>query len=281
MDTGNESAGRTVATAPGPRVKIAVRDLRKSYPTARGTFDALGPVSLDIREGEFVCIVGPSGCGKTTLLRILAGLDAPSGGTFHIEQREPGRPVNAMVFQGNWLFPWYTVSDNVKYGMRVRGVARSEQERTAQGLIEMVGLSRFAESYPHQLSEGMRQRVSLARALANDPEVLLMDEPFGALDEQTRLLLQQELLRIWEKSGKTVLFVTHSIDEAIVLGDRVLVMSAAPGQLLAEEPITFARPRSVIELKSNPEFGAAVAHIWNALGDEVLKTRTRELAGRP
>jgi NitT/TauT family transport system ATP-binding protein len=262
-------------------VKISIRNLSKSYPTARGVFEALGPVDLETREGEFVCIVGPSGCGKTTLLRILAGLDAPSSGHFTIEQRKPGSPVSAMVFQGNWLFPWYTVSDNVKYGMRVRGVARAEQERTAQSLIEIIGLSRFAESYPHQLSEGMRQRVSLARALANDPEVLLMDEPFGALDEQTRLLLQQELLRIWEKSGKTVLFVTHSIDEAIVLGDRVLVMSAAPGHLLSEEKIVFTRPRSVIQLKSDPLFGATVARIWTALGDEVLKTKTRELDGHP
>jgi NitT/TauT family transport system ATP-binding protein len=263
-------------------VKISIRNLSKSYPTARGVFEALGPVDFAIREGEFVCIVGPSGCGKTTLLRILAGLDAPTGGDFSIERRKPGRePVSAMVFQGNWLFPWYTVSDNIKYGMRVRSLPRAEQERTTQRLIEMIGLSRFAESYPHQLSEGMRQRVSLARALANDPEVLLMDEPFGALDEQTRLLLQQELLRIWEKSGKTVLFVTHSIDEAIVLGDRVLVMSAAPGHLLAEENIPFARPRSVVQLKSDPLFGTIVARIWTALGDEVLKTKTRELDGRP
>jgi NitT/TauT family transport system ATP-binding protein len=261
-------------------VKITVRNLTKSYPTARGLFDALGPLDLDVQDGEFVCIVGPSGCGKTTLLRILSGLDAQTGGSFTIDQRRPGSAVSAMVFQGNWLFPWYTVSDNVKYGMRVRGMARAEQERTAQKLIEIIGLSRFADSYPHQLSEGMRQRVSLARALAIEPEVLLMDEPFGALDEQTRLLLQQELLRIWEKSGKTVLFVTHSIDEAIVLGDRVLVMSAAPGQLLAEETIAFSRPRAVIQLKTDPQFGAVVARIWAALGDEVLKTRTRELNGR-
>jgi NitT/TauT family transport system ATP-binding protein len=260
-------------------MKITIRGLTKSYPTARGVFAALGPIDLDVQDGEFVCIVGPSGCGKTTLLRILSELEAQTGGAFAITQSDQGKPPNAMVFQGNWLFPWYTVSENVQYGMRVRGIDRAERERTGQRLIEMIGLTRFSESYPHQLSEGMRQRVSLARALANDPEILLMDEPFGALDEQTRLLLQQELLRIWEQSRKTVIFVTHSIDETIVLGDRVLVMSASPGRILSEEKISFARPRSVIGLKSDPQFGATVARIWSALGDEVMKAKARELVG--
>ncbi|MBI1800743.1 MAG: ABC transporter ATP-binding protein [Chloroflexi bacterium] len=258
---------------------ITVRTLGKSYATSRGPIEALGPVDLDVHDGEFLCIVGPSGCGKTTLLRILAGLEQQTSGAFSITQTEPTRPANAMVFQGNWLFPWYNVTDNVQYGMRVRGVSRAERERTSLRLIEMVGLARFSEAYPYQLSEGMRQRVSLARALANEPEILLMDEPFGALDEQTRLLLQQELLKIWEQSRTTVIFVTHSIDEAIVLGDRVLVMSAAPGRILRDEPISFTRPRSVIGLKTDPRFGASVAHIWGALGDEVLKTKARETAG--
>ncbi len=259
-------------------MKITVRDLTKSYVTARGSIRALGPLDLDVRDGEFLCMVGPSGCGKTTLLRILAGLEAQSGGTFTINPTDENRPSNAMVFQGHWLFPWYTVSENVRYGMRVRGLDRAVRERTSQQLIELIGLTRFSEAYPHQLSEGMRQRVSLARALANDPEILLMDEPFGALDEQTRLLLQQELLRIWEQSQKTVIFVTHSIDEAIVLGDRVLVMSASPGRILSEEKISFARPRSVIGLKAEPPFGATVARIWNALGDEVMKAKAAELS---
>jgi NitT/TauT family transport system ATP-binding protein len=230
----------------------------------------LGPLDLEVREGEFVCIVGPSGCGKTTLLRVLGGLEVQTSGDFTLAQTNPHKPAQAMVFQGNWLFPWYTVSENVQYGPRLRGESRARREQVSQQLIEMIGLSRFAEAYPHQLSEGMRQRVSLARALANDPEVLLMDEPFGALDEQTRLLLQQELLRIWEQSRKTVIFVTHSIDEAIVLGERVLVMSAAPGRILCEEFVPFARPRAVMELKANPQFGAMVARIWEALGAEVM-----------
>ena len=258
-------------------MKISLRNLSKTYTTARGNVAALGPLDLDVREGEFVCIVGPSGCGKTTLLRALAGLETPSGGEFAIAQANPAKPVQAMVFQGNWLFPWYTVAENVQYGPRLRGESRTTRERVSRDLLEMIDLSRFAETYPHQLSEGMRQRVSLARALANDPEVLLMDEPFGALDEQTRLVLQQELLRIWEQSRKTVLFVTHSIDEAIVLGDRVLVMSAAPGRILCEEAIPFARPRSVMELKTDPQFGALVKRIWEALGAEVMKVKHREL----
>ncbi len=260
-----------------PTPKITIHDLTKSYPTASGTFAALGPLDLVVREGEFVCIVGPSGCGKTTLLRILSGLETPSSGTFAISRADQSRPSNAMVFQGHWLFPWYTVSENIQYGMRVRGVERAERERANRRLLAMIGLTRFGEVYPHQLSEGMRQRVSLARSLANDPEILLMDEPFGALDEQTRLLLQQELLRIWEQSQQTVIFVTHSLDEAIVLGDRVLVMSASPGRCIGEEVVPFERPRNVMGLKSDPRFGALVARLWNALGDEVQKAKAREM----
>jgi NitT/TauT family transport system ATP-binding protein len=268
----------TVGAGQTGGAKISTRGLTKTYSTARGQFAALGPLQVSVADGEFVCVVGPSGCGKTTLLRIIAGLETPSGGECDIRRGSLERPANAMVFQGNWLFPWFSVADNIKYGMRVRGKPRSEQEQAAQRLIDLIGLSRFSEAYPHQLSEGMRQRVSLARALATDPEVLLMDEPIGALDEQTRLILQQELLRLWEQSRKTVVFVTHSIDEAIVLGDRVLVMSAAPGRILDEIQIPFPRPRSVIGLKSDPGFGAIVARIWNALGSEVAKARRRELA---
>jgi len=258
---------------------ISVSALTKAYASARGPVDAMGPVDLTVRDSEFVCIVGPSGCGKTTLLRILAGLELPTGGTFHVSGRDGAAASPAMVFQGNWLFPWYTVNENVQYGLRVRGAPRAAREQTSARLIDMIGLTRFAEAFPHQLSEGMRQRVSLARALAVDPPVLLMDEPFGALDEQTRLLLQQELIRIWEQSRKTVVFVTHSIDEALVLGDRVLVMSAAPGRFIREIPVPFARPRSVISLKSDPHFGALVGTIWDALGGEVMRAKERELRG--
>ncbi len=238
---------------------------------------ALGPLELAVRAGEFACIVGPSGCGKSTFLRLVAGLDAPSGGTLRLAPpAEAERPFNSMVFQGDSTFPWMTVHGNVEYGLRVRGVPVARREQVVGEMLRIVGLTRFAEAYPYQLSGGMRQRVALARALANDPEVLLMDEPFGALDEQTRVLLQEELLRIWDQTDKTVLFVTHSIDEALVLADRVLVMSAAPGQIIAEFDVPFPRPRQVFELKRNPVFGELAFAIWERLRDEVNAARAAE-----
>jgi NitT/TauT family transport system ATP-binding protein len=246
---------------------------------------ALGPLDLQIQTGEFVCIVGPSGCGKSTLLRILAGLETPSDGEMLIDQaRDADQPFNSMVFQGDSTFPWLTVHENIEYGLRVRSVPYRDREEIVARMLQVVGLKGFAEAYPYQLSGGMRQRVALARALANDPLVLLMDEPFGALDEQTRTLLQDELLQIWEQTGtpeverptgqkKTVLFITHSIEEAIVLGDRVLVMSAAPGRILAEFHVPFPRPRRGYELKRAPAFGELVYHIWEILRDEVNATR--------
>ncbi|MEA2525286.1 MAG: NitT/TauT family transport system ATP-binding protein, partial [Thermomicrobiales bacterium] len=197
------TVGVTDTSAPA----IRASDIGRRFDTADGSFQAIRDVNLTAEPGEFCVIVGPSGCGKTTFLRILAGLEQPTEGT--LDLRGPGgrTPTNAMVFQGRSVFPWLTVRDNVAYGLKLNGVGRRERRRTTDRMIELVGLSRFAGAYPHQLSEGMRQRVAIARALAVDPDLLLMDEPFGALDEQTRYILQEELLRIWETTRKTVVFV--------------------------------------------------------------------------
>jgi NitT/TauT family transport system ATP-binding protein len=231
---------------------------------------ALEDVTLQVRDGEFCCIVGPSGCGKTTFLRILAGLERQTSGELHIDVRDPAKPLTAMVFQEQSIFPWMTVEENVAYGLRMRGVHRSVRRRVVGHYLEKVGLTHFARAYPHQLSGGMKQRASVARAFATDPEILLMDEPFASVDEQTRALLQEELLRVWESDRKTVVYITHSIDEALVLGDRVLVMSARPGHVKAEIDVTLPRPRSVYELKSTPHFAELVARVWEPLRREVL-----------
>lgn len=269
---------------------IDIRNLGKIFPGPDGReIAALGPVDLSIEPGEFITIVGPSGCGKSTLLRIIAGLEKPTQG----ELRTAGgasvvRPFNSMVFQGDSTFPWLTVRRNIDYGLRIRGVPFREREETTAKMLALVGLSGYAEAYPYQLSGGMRQRVALARSLANDPQVLLMDEPFGALDAQNRSLLQQELLQIWETAGSgnvyphphdatTVIFVTHSIDEAIILGDRVLVMTAAPGRIKAEVPVPFERPRNAVDLKRSSAYGELNYQIWEALRDEVDAVRTAEI----
>jgi len=230
----------------------------------------LDDVNLQIRDREFCCVVGPSGCGKSTFLRILAGLERQTSGEIHVEVHDPTKPLTAMVFQEQSIFPWMTVEDNIAYGLRMRGVHASVRRRVVDHYLEKVGLATFARAYPHQLSGGMKQRASVARAFATDPEVLLMDEPFASVDEQTRALLQEELLRVWETDRKTVVYVTHSIDEALVLGDRVVVMSARPGHVKAEIAVTLARPRSVYELKSTAAFSELVAKVWEPLRREVL-----------
>src|SRR6266478_2676286 len=218
---------RLEAAEPLPmRPAIHIRDLRKVF----GQLIAIDGVSLDIAPGEFFMIVGPSGCGKTTLLRILAGLDSVTSGAIEIETPHSQRPVNSMIFQGDSIFPWMTVWDNAAYGLRMRKAPKTEVETSVSHWLDRTGLTRYSGLYPHQLSGGMRQRVSIARAFANDPEVLLMDEPFSALDEQNRTILQQELLRIWEVDKKTVVFITHSVDEAVTLADRIMVMTASPGR---------------------------------------------------
>lgn len=256
---------------------IEVTDVSRRFEGPDGPINAVNRVDLTIEAGEFCVIVGPSGCGKTTLLRMIAGLERPSSGTISLRRRDDKPAENAMVFQGRSVFPWLRVRDNVTYGLRLRGVDRAERNVIADDLLRTVGLTRFARAYPHQLSEGMRQRVAIARALAVDPDVLLMDEPFGALDEQNRLLLQEELLRIWEHTGKTVVFVTHSIDEAIVLADRIVVMSAGPGSIKATIPVPFSRPRGLSSVRTDPAFAEIFSEVWDLLREEVVRAR-RDLA---
>lgn len=257
--------------------KIIVKDLRVVFPTRAGSqpVEALDGLSLTVREGELACVVGPSGCGKTTLLRVLAGLETATSGTASIRADDPKRPLKGVVFQGAGLFPWLTVAQNVAYGLTLRGVPKPERERISRAWIGEVGLERFADAYPAQLSGGMQQRVGLARAFAYDPEVLLMDEPFGALDAQTRLILQELLLQQWERERKTVVFVTHSIEEALTLGDRIFIMSAGPGRILAEIAVPFDRPRDAAALRADPRFSALFGEVWGLLREQVQSLEAR------
>jgi NitT/TauT family transport system ATP-binding protein len=252
--------------------KISIKGLRKEFRTGGLAVEALDECSFEVEEGEFICIVGPSGCGKTTLIRILGGLEAPTRGEVTVKRRDAASPLTSMVFQEASIFPWMTVQANVAYGLRLRGVDRTRIDATVRHFLALTGLEPFAGAYPFQLSGGMKQRVSVARAFANDPEVLLMDEPFAALDEQNKILLQEELLRIWAETRKTVIFITHSIDEALVMGDRVLVMSRRPGRLKADLRVPFPRPRAVYELKADREFGRLGREIWMQLREEVISS---------
>jgi len=256
--------------------KVQLRGLVKQFETRRGTVTALDGIDLDVREGEFACLVGPSGCGKTTLLRILAGLERPTAGSIEVSRRDPARPLHAMVFQEQSVFPWMTVRRNIGYGLAMRRVPRAERERTVDRYLRLVGLEPFADAYPHQLSGGMKQRVSVARAFATDPEILLMDEPFAALDEQNKLLLAEELMRIWEGNRKTVLYVTHSIDEAIHLADRIVIFTAAPGRIKADFPVPIPRPRDPAAIRTHPAYAGLYERVWKALREEVLAARRRD-----
>src|SRR6266849_3522878 len=257
------------------RTAIRIRDLHKRF----GELTAVEGVSIEIAHGEFFMIVGPSGCGKTTLLRILAGLESVTSGAIEIEAPSSHRPVNSMIFQGDSIFPWMTVWDNAAYGLKMRRAPSSTVKEVVGHYLARTGLTRFAKYYPHQLSGGMRQRVSIARAFANDPEILLMDEPFSALDAQNKLLLQEELLHIWEEHKKTVVFITHSVDEAVALGDRIMVMTAQPGKVKTFVAVGLARPRNIMELQGAPEYGELVYRIWANLREEVQRARELEDAG--
>lgn len=250
--------------------KLRIDGVSVEYPFGRGSVMAVRDASLSVPSGQFCAIVGPSGCGKSTLLRVIAELVAPTSGAVNIKRETRDQPLQAMVFQGRSVFPWMNVLDNAAYGLAMRGVSRIEREEIAERMLRQVGLGDFMRAYPAQLSEGMRQRVAIIRAFAVDPELLLMDEPFGALDEQTRLLLQDELLRIWETTGKTVIFVTHSIDEAMILADRIIVMSARPGTIKADITVPFARPRTVEAVRSDPAFASLFLEIWALLRDEAV-----------
>src|SRR3712207_272750 len=264
-------------TSDGPRrPKIAMAGLGKVFEARQGPVVALEGVDLIVPAGQFCCIVGPSGCGKTTLLRILAGLEEHTEGRLELAHHDQSKPLNSMVFQEQSVFPWMTVDDNVAYGLKMRGVDGKACREIVDYYVDKVGLSAFRRSYPHQLSGGMKQRVSVARAFANDPEILLMDEPFAALDAQNKLLLQEELLRIWEEHKKTVLFITHSVDEAVILGDRIMIMTAQPGRVKTMVGVALLRPRNVLELQKEPEFGSLVHHIWSSLRDEVQRSRQQD-----
>jgi NitT/TauT family transport system ATP-binding protein len=277
---GTESAVGDDSSPGKSPVKIRINRVTKDFKGKKNeSVRALDDFSLDIRQGEFFVIVGPSGCGKSTLLRMLGGLETPTVGSVEMLLPDSGvehgaRPGNAMVFQGDSIFPWMTVWDNASFGLRMRGASKAEINATVSDWLTKTGLIQFAQSYPHQLSGGMRQRVSLARAFATGSDVLLMDEPFSALDEQNKTLLQQELLRIWEESRKTVVFITHSVEEAVTLGDRVLVMTARPGRAKTLLPVPFERPRDVFDLRRRPEYGALVHEIWSSLRDEVAPRPT-------
>lgn len=225
--------------------KLSVKNLSKRFESKNGEVHALDDISFDVRESEFVVIVGPSGCGKSTLINIIGGLEHQSSGSVCVDGREVDAPGadRGMVFQGYSLFPWLDVQKNVEFGLKMRGVPADKRSESALEYIEMVGLHQFVHAMPDELSGGMKQRVAIARTLANQPEILLMDEPFGALDAQTRVVMQESLADIAARTGSTILFITHDIDEAILLGDRILVMSRRPGQIREEIPVSLDCPR--------------------------------------
>jgi NitT/TauT family transport system ATP-binding protein len=247
--------------------KLEVRRVSKSYRPHGEVLPVLQEFSLEVRDLEFVVLLGPSGCGKSTLLRIIDGIESCDGGAILIDGKDvtgTSAGGRGMVFQSFELFPWRTALGNIEFGMEVAGVPKAERLERARHYINLVGLTQFERSYPHQLSGGMQQRVGIARALAIKPDVLLMDEPYGALDVQSRDLLQIELLRLWDSERKTVVFVTHSIEEAIFLADRIVVMTARPGKIDRIVEVPFARPRDE-SIKATPEFLALRSEIWASL----------------
>jgi NitT/TauT family transport system ATP-binding protein len=255
---------------------LTVENLNKKYVSHGSETPALVDINLRIEEGEFVCLLGPSGCGKSTLLKIIAGLIPATSGRITINGQPvsgPG-PERAVVFQDYALFPWMTVRDNVEFGLEARRLPVAERREVSKRLLKVVGLSDFAERFPHQLSGGMKQRVSIARALAVDPSLLLMDEPFGALDAQTRQLLQDELLRIWREYRKTVVFVTHSIEEAIYLSDRIVVMTARPGRIKQIMMVPEVRPRDM----ASPDMNQRQREVRAVLNEEIARAAALEEA---
>ena len=257
---------------------IDVRRIGKTYAAARAPVRALDGISLQVNEGEFVSIVGPSGCGKSTLLQILAGLIEASDGEVRVDDQAVVRPMPdriAVVFQDATLLPWKTALANVSFPLELRGAAQSEAQQRSRAMLDLVGLSEFADRYPHELSGGMRQRVSIARGLVQEPRIILMDEPFGALDEQTRTKMGHELLDIWERTNKTILFITHSLTEALFLSDRVLVMSHRPGRVLEEIIVDLPRPRTY-DMIGSEKFGRYRNHIWELIATSESAGSSRE-----
>lgn len=261
---------------------VAVNALSILFGEGKDQFHAVDRVSFNVEVGEFVCIVGPSGCGKSTVLNSIAGFELPFSGTIHTHGNEVtgAGPDRGMVFQQPSLFPWKNVRDNVAHGPRMSGKNKNEACEVADQLLQMVGLSRFANAMPHTLSGGMQQRVAIARALANRPQVLLMDEPFGALDAQTRVMMQENLLKLWAEVGTTIIFITHDIDEAVFLADRVLVMSASPGKILKDISIKLSRPRHADIMLSN-EFIDIKKDCLKIIREESLRAFEQQSAKLP
>ncbi|HJT93846.1 MAG TPA: ABC transporter ATP-binding protein [Mycobacterium sp.] len=260
--------------------KLQLENVTKRFPIRgqKSSFTAIEDISIDLAAGEFLVLVGPSGCGKSTLLDLLGGLSTPSSGRIMLD----GNPINGpgldrgIVFQQYALLPWRTARKNIEFGLEAKGLPAAVRRERAEHYLELVGLQSFADRFPHELSGGMKQRVAIARSLAFDPEVLLMDEPFAALDAQTRESLQDELLRIWKATGKTILFITHGIDEAIYLGQRVAVLTSRPGRI--KKVVDVEIDRSAEDIRSDAGFRAQRHHIWSLLHDEVERARSQELA---
>ncbi|MGE4220005.1 MAG: ABC transporter ATP-binding protein [Alphaproteobacteria bacterium] len=268
------------ANARAERGHIRIDDVQVVFGRGADAYTAVEKTTLDVPPGQFLCILGPSGCGKSTLLNSVAGFVKPTAGSVTVDGIEVQKPSpdRGMVFQQYSLFPWKTVLENIKFGPRMAGLSNGEAEGIARTFLEMVGLSAFARAYPATLSGGMKQRVGIARALANYPSVLLMDEPFGALDAQTRAMMQDSLLRIWGEFRNTVMFVTHDVDEAVFLADRVVVMSAAPGRIIADIPVDLPRPRDP-EIVTEPEFVKLKRECIEHIRTESLRAFERQNAG--
>ncbi|PZR92440.1 MAG: ABC transporter ATP-binding protein [Stutzerimonas stutzeri] len=276
-----------LGTQPGPhlaqvepareQVRITVRNLDKRYGSGEAGIKAVDNVSFEVRQGEFVALLGPSGCGKSTILNMVAGLIPRSGGHIAIDADDvrPG-DVNrkvGYVFQRDTVFPWRTVEANIGYGLEIAGVDKAKRKAKVAQAIETAGLSGFGAKFPRMLSGGMRQRVALMRTLIMEPEILLMDEPFGALDTHTKLEMHKTLLEIWERERQTVLFVTHDLGEALTLASRIILLSARPGRLKEDFEVPFARPRDAVSLRESAEFGRLYSHIWHSLGEEFRRTK--------
>jgi NitT/TauT family transport system ATP-binding protein len=257
-------------------LKLQLCSVSKSYidSSQPAGFVAVSNVTVDVEAGEFICILGPSGCGKSSLLNMIAGFESASSGTIALDGKlvEGASADRTMVFQDYALFPWKTIAQNVEFGLKAKGISRGERQKIAGRFIELVGLKGFEHRYPHQVSGGMKQRAAVARALAHDPDVILMDEPFGALDQQTRDLLQEEILRVWTANRKTIVLVTHSIDEAVFLSDRVIVMTARPGRIKQIVTIPLDRPRRA-DTRNSPKFLGLRADLWESIRDESEKQR--------
>ncbi len=283
LDASSAATGPT-ATGPaatGPAateiVRISVENLDKVYGSGPGAVIAVDNVSFDVRQGEFVALLGPSGCGKSTILNMVAGLLSKSGGKMRIDQDpvEPGQ-INrkvGYVFQRDTVFPWRTVEKNIGYGLEIAGISKDLRAAKVTDAVNKSGLTGFEKSFPRMLSGGMRQRVALMRTLIMEPEILLMDEPFGALDTHTKLEMHKTLLEIWERERQTVLFVTHDLGEALTLASRIILLSARPGRLKEDFEVSFPRPRDPVALRETDEFGRLYSHIWQSLGQEFRRTK--------